>query len=272
MSAIVGILNVTPDSFADAERRLAPQAAIAAAAAQLDAGADVIDVGAESTRPGGAAVTPDEEWGRLAPCLPQIVALARARGAAVSVDTRNGATAAHALAAGVDWINDVGGGSPAVAAAVAASGARLVVMHALSVPVIKGETLPPETDIIAHLRAWAGERLATLEAAGIARERIILDPGIGFGTTPRQAFAIIARLGELRALGCPLLVGHSRKSFLATATTAPAPERDDVTLALSGVLIAAGADYVRVHNVARHAALRERLALPRPARPRAAAP
>lgn len=262
MTKIVGIINVTPDSFADADRRLAPDKAIEAAAEQLAQGADVIDVGAESTRPGGQAVTPDEEWARLAPCLSEILALARARGAAVSVDTRHPTTAERALAQGVDWINDVGGGGPQMSAVLAPSAARLVVMHALSVPVVKGETLPPATDIIAHLAGWAGERLATLEAAGIDRERIVLDPGIGFGTTARQAYAIVAQIGTLRALGCPLLVGHSRKSFLATATAAPAPQRDDVTLALSGVLIAAGADYIRVHDVARHVALRDALAIP----------
>ncbi len=262
MTKIVGIVNVTPDSFANAEHALAPEAAIAEAADQLAHGADVIDVGAESTRPGGDAVTPEEEWARLSPCLPQILRLAHAHGAKVSVDTRNPGTAERAAAAGVDWINDVGGTGPEMAAVIAASEVTLVVMHAVSVPVVRGETLPPATDMIAHANAWFAERLETLAAAGIDPSRVILDPGIGFGTTPRHAFDVVARMPVLRALGRPLLIGHSRKSFLVTTTAAPAPERDDVTLALSGVLMLHGADYIRVHNVARHAALRERLAAP----------
>ncbi|ORE95397.1 dihydropteroate synthase [Stappia sp. 22II-S9-Z10] len=262
MTKIVGIINVTPDSFANAVSRLAPEAAIAEAAAQIEAGADMLDVGAESTRPGGAPVTPAEEWDRLAPCLPEIIRMAHAAGREVSVDTRNAATAERAVAAGVDVINDVGGGAADMAAVMAANEARLVIMHALSLPVVRGETLPPETDIIAYLTSWFGARLDGLAAAGIHPARVILDPGIGFGTTPRHAFEIVSRLAELRVLGRPLYVGHSRKSFLAGASDAPAPERDDVTLAVSGVLIAAGADFIRVHNVARHVALRARLAVP----------
>ncbi|UOM34438.1 dihydropteroate synthase [Acuticoccus sp. I52.16.1] len=259
MTRIVGIVNVTPDSFANAQPSLAPDAAITEAADQLEDGADVIDVGAESTRPGGSAVTPEEEWDRLAPCLPEIVRLAHARGAKVSVDTRNPATAERAIGAGVDWINDVCGGGPEMAAVVAGSDVALVIMHALSVPVVSGETLPAGTDMIAHVDAWFAARLDRLAAAGVDPARVILDPGIGFGTTPRHAFDVLARLPLLHALGRPLLVGHSRKSFMATVTDVPACERDDVTLALSGVLMLQGADYIRVHNVARHAALRARL-------------
>ncbi|WP_226581286.1 dihydropteroate synthase [Acuticoccus sediminis] len=262
MTKIVGILNVTPDSFANARHTLAPDAAIAEAQAQLVAGADVIDVGAESTRPGGVEVTPQEEWARLAPCLPEIVRLAREHGALVSVDTRNPATAERAIGAGADWINDVGGTGPGMAAVIAAADPRvsLVLMHAVTVPVVPGRTLPPSTDMIAFITDWFARRLTELAAAGVDPSRVILDPGIGFGTTPRQAFDIVARLPELRALGRPVFVGHSRKSFMKCITDAPAPERDDVTLALSGVMLLHGADFLRVHNVARHVALRDRLA------------
>lgn len=262
MTALVGILNVTPDSFAEAAPATAPEAAIARARQLLDDGADVLDIGAESTRPGARALTAAQEWDRLAPCLPPIVALARARGVTVSLDTRHPDTARRGIEAGVDWINDVGGAPEAMARAVAPTAARLVVMHAVSIPADAARRLPPDADPVAEILAFLRTRIATLEAAGIAPERIILDPGFGFGKSPRQQMAMLARFPEFAALGRPVLAGHSRKSFLSLFTDAPAPERDDVTLALSGVLMTLGADYLRVHDVARHARLRADLAPP----------
>ncbi len=259
MTKLVGILNVTPDSFAEAAPSADAALAIERAATLIADGADVLDVGAESTRPGAVALDADQEWARLAPCLAKIVEHAHNAGVAVSVDTRHAATAARALGAGVDWINAVDGVSDAMAAVVAPSPCRLVVMHAVSVPVVRGQTLPPDIDVIAHLRAYFADRLDALERAGIARERVILDPGVGFGTTPRQALTILHAWPDLAALGCPMFIGHSRKSFQTLFTDAPAAERDDVTLALSGMLFTSGLDFLRVHDVARHAALRSAL-------------
>lgn len=262
MSRIVGILNVTPDSFAEARPTTDPDAAVAAATRLLEDGADVIDVGAESTRPRAEALTADEEWSRLAPCLARIVRLAEARGVPVSLDTRHAATAARGLDAGVSWVNDVSGVGEAMAAVLAPAGCTVVVMHAVTVPVDPSHRLAPDIDVVAHLTAWFAERIETLADAGIAPHRLVLDPGIGFGTSRRQAIELVARAPELAALGRPLCVGHSRKSFLTLFADRPAPERDDVTLALSAILFAHGVDYVRVHDVARHVALRTALALP----------
>lgn len=259
MTKIVGIVNVTPDSFAEATPSDRPEQAIALAERLLTEGADVIDVGAESTRPDATELSPEAEWARLSACLPEIVRLAAQRNVAVSVDTRHAATAARAIECGVGWINDVSGIEPNMAAAIASSGCRVTLMHAVTVPVVRGRTLPKSTDPIAHLRRFFRDGLDRLTAAGIHPSRVTLDPGLGFGTTGAHAVSIVSRIRELQDLG-PLYVGHSRKSFQTLFTEAPAPQRDDVTLALSGTLMIAGVDYVRVHNVARHVALRAALA------------
>lgn len=252
---LVGILNVTPDSFSDGGAFVDAAAAIAHAEALIADGAGVLDVGAESTRPNAQALSAEEEWTRLAVVIPDVVARAHAAGVAVSVDTRHAAVAQAALALGVDWLNDVTGFADAAMRAVAArSAARLVVMHSLSVPVDPKETLPEYLDPVAEVLAWGAARIAELEAAGIARERIIFDPGIGFGKTAAQSLEIIRRAGELKALGVPLLVGHSRKSCLTlmAGTEKPAAERDPETLVLSEYMCGVGVEFLRVHNVQMH--------------------
>ncbi|WP_108661624.1 dihydropteroate synthase [Acuticoccus kandeliae] len=259
MTKLVGILNITPDSFAEAAPRVAADAVLAHAERLIADGADVIDVGAESTRPNGVALSPEAEWERLAPTLDAIVRMAGSAGIPVSLDTRHAGTAARALDLGVDWINDVTGfADPAMRAVVARHTCPLVLMHSLTVPVDPKIKLPPG-DPFPPILAFFRDRLDTLAREGIAAGRVILDPGLGFGPSPDQAIAIVARVGEFRALGCPILVGHSRKSFLTLFTDRPAPERDDVTLALSAFLFAANVDYLRVHDIARHKALRDRL-------------
>lgn len=262
MTAIVGICNVTPDSFAETGARTDPDRAVAHAETLIADGADVVDVGAESTRPGATLLAPEDEWARLAVCLPRIVARAHACGVAVSVDTRHPETARRSIDAGVDWINDVSGGSAAMAATLAGSTVRLVVMHNVSIPADPARRLPVDADPVAEVSGFLDARIAVLEAAGVPRARLIVDPGFGFGKSPAQQMQMVARIDAFDALSCPLLVGHSRKSFLSLFTEQPAPERDDVTCALSGVLIARGVDYLRVHNVARHAALLSALAVP----------
>jgi len=259
VTALVGILNVTPDSFAEASPSTDSEDAIARAAELIEDGADVIDVGAESTRPGARALSPEEEWSRLGPCLPRLVALAQQEGVAVSLDTRHPETARRGIGEGVDWINDVGGAPEAMAKVVAPSTVRLVVMHNVSIPADPARRLPPQADAVAEVLSFLKARVEALAKAGVARERLIVDPGFGFGKSPRQQLAMVTRAGAFSSLGTPVLVGHSRKSFLSLFTEAPAPRRDDVTLALSGVLMTLGVDYLRVHEIRRHAALRAAL-------------
>lgn len=253
LTEIVGVLNLTPDSFSDGGRHLDPGKAVEHAVAMTEAGASVIDLGAESTRPGSTPVEPAEEWRRLAPVLRRLASMSI--GAALSVDTRHGDTALRALASGAHWINDVtGGNDPRLLATVAASGATLVAMHSLTVPPTPDRVLPTDHDPVDWLLAWGRERLHALSAAGIPPGRVVLDPGIGFGKTPDQNHAILRRAGSLGQLGVRILVGHSRKSFLRTwfAPDHPAAHqgaaRDFESALLAGHLARLGIDYVRVHD------------------------
>jgi dihydropteroate synthase len=240
---LVAIVNVTPDSFSDGGRAFAPHDALAAIERFCAEGADVIDIGAESTRPGATAITPEEEWARLAP----ILAERKRFKIRFSIDTRRAATAKQALLAGADWINDVAGfADPAMVAAVRDSDCRLVVMHSLSVPADTSIVLPISADPVQEVLAWAQARLEKLQQAGIKRERLIFDPGIGFGKTAEHSRTLLERIGEFKALGVPLLVGHSRKSFLGGG------DRDKATLAVSQQLMAKGIDFLRVHDIAAH--------------------
>ncbi len=255
----VGILNLTPDSFSDGGKYASPDLALRRAAELLDEGATVLDVGAESTRPGAQRLDPREEWARLEPVL-QLTRLLVAERAGetrerpmVSVDTRNPETALRAIGAGVDWINDVTGGSdPRMVSAVGTSGATFVFMHSVAVPPEAGKTLPTELDAVASVMLWARERVGELTAAGIPADRLIFDPGIGFGKTPEQNVRLLGGVPEFRDLGLPLLVGHSRKSFISRLGLGEgaAPEgRDLESAVISAHLADAGTDYVRVHRV-----------------------
>ncbi len=250
MTVLVGILNLTPDSFSDGGRHVSPEAALAQAEHLLKAGAGLLDVGAESTRPGAIPISPEEEWARLAPSLPALLALTRAHGAELSLDTRHAETARRALPLGVDWINDVQGlDNDAMVEAVRDHACRLVIMHHLGVPVVPGVTLPPEADAVEVVVEALAARVATLEARGIARARLILDPGLGFGKSAAQSLDLLRRASAFRAVGLPVLIGHSRKSFLGGV-----PEgRDGATLAASLHLAQQGIEYLRVHDVANHA-------------------
>ena len=245
MPELVAILNVTPDSFSDGGAFFSPDAAISAIADIAGRGADIIDIGAESTRPGAMPITPQEEWERLGPV---ISALPHFPNVKFSVDTRHAETAAQALKSGVQLINDVSGfANAAMIAAVKDSDCRIVVMHSLSIPADKNRVLPESVDVVAELLAWAKSRLVNLEKAGIARSRMIFDPGIGFGKTGAQSLAIIRNIAKFDALGVPIMVGHSRKSFLANFGN-----RDKATLIISQYLAEQGLDFLRVHDVAAH--------------------
>ncbi len=247
---VMGIVNVTPDSFSDGGRYLDPAAAIARCHELLAEGADLLDLGAESTRPGSLPVPADEQWRRLEPVLSS---LHRERPEAVlSIDTRDASVAARALALGARVINDVSAVSdPAMAGVVAGAGAGLVLMHMRGTP----ETMQRETayaDVTAEVAAFLSERLARAEAGGVARECVAFDPGIGFGKSAEGSLELLARLAELVAIGRPVVVGASRKSFLARLTGDDGPPQGRVVASLAAATLAVfeGARLLRVHDVA----------------------
>ncbi|MBI1219253.1 MAG: dihydropteroate synthase [Rhodobacteraceae bacterium] len=245
---IMGILNVTPDSFSDGGDHATPADAVGHARAMQAAGADILDVGGESTRPGAAEVPVAEEIARTAP----VIAALRAAGAApVSIDTRKAGVAQAALTAGARIVNDVSafGFDAGMAAVVAASGAPVCLMHARGTPATM-QADPRYDDVLLDVYDYLADRVAFAEAAGIARSRILIDPGIGFGKTAAHNLALLRRLSLFHTLGCPILLGVSRKRFIGTIGGAPAAKDrmpGSVALALAG--IAQGVQIVRVHDV-----------------------
>jgi dihydropteroate synthase len=240
---VMGVLNLTPDSFSDGGKFVDPGRAIAHARQMIADGADIIDIGAESTRPYGGAVRVDapEERRRLEPVLAAVCAL----GTPVSIDTMKAEVARWALTQGAAMINDVWGlqRDPAMAAVVAESRAPVVIMH-------NRDAADPSLDIMADIEAFFARSLALAEQAGIARERIVLDPGIGFGKTPTQSIEAIARVDRLKAFGLPLLVGASRKRFIDTISPAPPDRRIGGSIAAHVLAVLNGAAIIRVHDVA----------------------
>jgi dihydropteroate synthase len=240
---VMGILNVTPDSFSDGDRFLDPERAIEHARRMVAEGADILDIGAESSRPYGdaVAVTQDEEIRRLDPVLPAVVAL----GVPVSIDTMKAKVAAAALAAGATIVNDVWGlqRDPDMAGVVAQHAVPVVVMH-------NRETADPAIDIMADIAGFFTRSLAIAERAGIARADIVLDPGIGFGKTPEQSLIALAHLAELKSFGLPLLVGASRKRFIDKVSPAPPDRRLGGSIAGHLIAVANGAAIIRAHDVA----------------------
>jgi len=240
---VMGVLNVTPDSFSDGGCFLDPQAAIAHARRLAAEGADILDIGAESTRPyGGAVSVPlDEERERLAPILPDVVAL----GVPVSIDTLKAAVAAWALDQGAAIVNDVWGLQldADMARVVAAGGAAVIIMH-------NRDRADPAIDIVVDVTAFFERSLAIAARAGIARERIALDPGIGFGKTAEQSLTCIARLDQWRGFGVPLIVGASRKRFIHSVAPSEPMERLGGSLAAHLLAVENGASVIRVHDVA----------------------
>jgi dihydropteroate synthase len=239
---IMGVLNVTPDSFSDGGRFLQPAAAIEQARRLVAEGADIVDVGAESTRPYGGAtpVSLEEERQRLASILPAVIAL----GAPVSIDTLKAPIAAWALDAGAAIVNDVWGlqRDPDMARVVADHGAPIIVMH-------NRERADPSIDIVADVSEFFKRSLDIAARAGIARDRIVLDPGIGFGKTPEQSIICIARLDAWRNFNLPLLVGASRKRFIDSIVPSQPMERLGGSLAAHLFAAEHGAAVIRVHDV-----------------------
>ncbi|KRB19927.1 MULTISPECIES: dihydropteroate synthase [Mesorhizobium] len=242
-AVVVGILNVTPDSFSDGGLFDAPEAALARARRMVDEGARIIDVGGESTRPGAAAISASEEQARV---LPVIEALARSGEVLISVDTYRAETARLAVAAGAHVVNDVWGlqREPDIARVAAETGAGLIIMHT-------GRDREKLPDVIADQFAFLEKSLEIARRNGVADERIVLDPGFGFAKeTAEENLDLMARFAELHALGFPLMAGTSRKRFIGTVTGRDAADRAAGTAATSVILRLRGAHLFRVHDVA----------------------
>jgi dihydropteroate synthase len=247
---IMGIINVTPDSFYDGGQCLAPEAALARARAMHDEGADWIDLGAESSRPGAVEIGLDEELQRLLPVLERLAA-ERAALPRISVDTVRGETARRALALGAAMINDISAlrADPAMAEVVAASGCHCVLMHMQGTPRTMQEA-PRYDNVVDEICAFFEERLAFATQAGIREDRLWLDPGFGFGKTAAHNLEMLRRLREFTRFGRPLLVGTSNKSTIgAVLGGLPPAERGEGTAATVAVAIYNGASAVRVHDV-----------------------
>jgi dihydropteroate synthase len=249
---LMGIVNVTPDSFSDGGAHLDPAAALAHCEALVAAGADILDIGGESTRPGAAPVPPEEEIGRVLPVLEGL----RARrdqlpGVLLSIDTRRAAVMRAAVQAGVDIINDVSAlaGDPDSLAVAAASGAHVAIMHMQGTP----ETMnvaPAYDDVALDVFDFLEARIEACVAAGIARERITVDPGLGFGKRGRQNLEILRALPLFHGLGCPILLGASRKGFGSGQSALPPKERLPTSLAAAVHALFCGVQILRVHDVA----------------------
>jgi dihydropteroate synthase len=247
--SVMGVVNVTPDSFSDAGVNFDPADAVASARRMLDEGAAIVDVGGESTRPGAEGVSTDEELRRVVPVLEQL------SGAPVSIDTSKAEVARRALELGAELVNDVTAlrGDPALAEVVAESGAYLCLMHMQGEPRTM-QADPRYDDVVSEIAAFLEERLGAAVAAGIAEERICLDPGIGFGKTVEHNFELVRRLDELTALGRPVVIGFSRKSSLGKLLGDPQATTGSVAASV-GVAVAAyerGATILRVHDVREH--------------------
>lgn len=245
-TAVMGIVNVTPDSLFDGGRYATFERAAAHARELAEAGADIIDIGGESSRPGAEPLTPAEELQRVLP----VVRAAASLQTPVSIDTYHASTAEACVAAGAAMVNDITAlrGDPEMAGLVASSGVDCVLMHMQGDPKTM-QSNPSYTDVVDDIRAFFDERMAYAVAQGISERRIWLDPGFGFGKTVAHNLELLRRLGELAALGRPILAGTSNKSMIGAVLNAPVDDRDAGTAATVAVAIANGARAIRVHNV-----------------------
>jgi dihydropteroate synthase len=247
MTKLMGVVNVTPDSFSDGGLYLDPEAAIAHGRELAATGAEILDVGGESTRPGADPVGAEEELRRVVPVIRGL----RQAGCEISVDTSKAPVAAAALEAGATIVNDVTAlrGDSEMAALCAERGAVVVLMHMLGEPRTMQDD-PRYGDVVAEVKAFLAERLEVAVTAGIAEEDVWLDPGIGFGKTAAHNMELLRRLGELRELGRPLVIGTSRKSFIGRVDGSGPGERLGGTIASSVLAAAEGAEVLRIHDVA----------------------
>lgn len=243
----MGVVNVTPDSFSDGGLYLAPSAAIQHGLELERAGASILDVGGESTRPGANPVSEQEELRRVVPVIEGL--RAAGSGAQISIDTSKAAVAAAALAAGATFVNDVTAlrGDGAMIDVVAAAGAECCLMHMLGEPRTMQQN-PRYDDVVNDVKAFLEQRLGLAVSGGIAEERIVLDPGIGFGKTIEHNLELLRRLDELVAIGRPIAIGTSRKSFLGRITARPVEDRTAATIATNVLAYERGARVFRVHD------------------------
>lgn len=253
----MGIVNLTPDSFSDGGIHAQWSEVAATLDRMTGAGAAFIDLGAESTRPGATPLTAEQEWQRLAPMLERTIDRFAGRflRPAISVDTYHAEVAARAIALGADVINDVGGlQDPAMLELAATSGCSWIAMHQLSLPADPSKTLPTTTSATGQLEAWLEDRLAAWQVAGVATDRVVFDPGIGFGKTPLQSLELLRSIDRFIRDDLRVLVGHSRKSFLRPIAGSEPGQRDLITIGVSLELARRGVDVLRVHNVGDHVA------------------
>jgi dihydropteroate synthase len=242
---VMGVLNVTPDSFSDGGRFLDPSAALDHARKMLDDGAAIIDIGGESTRPGAAPTSEREELERVVPLIEKIAAL----GVPVSVDTRNPAVMRAAIAAGASMINDIAAlRAPGALEAVAGAPVAVCLMHMQGEPATMQQAAAYK-DVVYEVKTFLAERAALCEAAGVARDRIVLDPGFGFGKTLEHNLTLLRRLSDIVALGYPVMIGLSRKSTIGALTGRDAGERTAGSIAAALAAVARGARIVRAHDV-----------------------
>jgi 2-amino-4-hydroxy-6-hydroxymethyldihydropteridine diphosphokinase / dihydropteroate synthase len=254
--ALVGVLNVTPDSFSDGGEFNTPEKALAQAQTLFEQGAEIIDIGAESTRPDAALITPQQEWAILQPVLQAIQSNFKQQffKPKVSVDTRHYFVAEQAVQIGIDWLNDVTGfKDDAMCHLIAETKLQCVVMHSLSIPPSQQYVLSLQQDACEQVLMWARQRLDKLLFLGVKPEKIIFDVGIGFSKTPRQSLQLIKEIEKFHSLEVALLVGHSRKLFLKLFGDTQPKERDFATALLSFYLTQHHVNYLRVHNVALNA-------------------
>lgn len=237
---IMGILNITPDSFSDGGKYFDPESALTQARRMIEEGADLLDIGAESTRPGHIPVTAEDEWARLEPVLQALIPWCPVP---LSVDTQKAVVAEKALKLGAHLINDIWGlqKDPDMAGVISAYQAPVIIMHN------KENTEYP--DLIGQILSFLEESVMLALRHGLTEQQIILDPGIGFGKTPEQNMEVLRRLDEIGSLGFPLLLGVSRKSVIGKTLNLPIDQRLEATIALGTLGIAAGVDILRVHNV-----------------------
>jgi dihydropteroate synthase len=253
-TALMGVVNVTPDSFYSGSRRLDPALALELALKQVEAGADIVDIGGESTRPGASPVDVEEEIRRVVPVVARLRPLSRVL---ISVDTRNAPVAERALDAGADLVNDVSAlGDPRMAEVVARTRAGLVLMHMKGTPATM-QVSPSYRNVVAEVKEYLARAVEKAEAAGVSSDSILVDPGIGFGKTLEHNLALLRNLPALTELSKPILVGTSRKSFLGRILSGTAPryagnEEEERLLGTASSVACAvllGASVVRVHDV-----------------------
>ncbi len=252
----MGIVNVTPDSFSDGGAYFSPDKVMGQVETLVDAGAQIVDLGAESTRPGASPLSPSEEWSRLEPVLPQLLDHYRKDPLRprFSLDTYHPEVAQRGLELGVDIINDVSGlSAPGMVDLARSSKADFVAMHHLTVPASKSERLPRDCDPVEVVESWLLRKLEVWDRSGLNLQRILFDPGVGFGKTALQSLALIQHAGRFRRHGLRVLVGHSRKSFMRGLSSQSIAGRDRATLGASLHLCTQGIDVIRVHDVGLHA-------------------